>query len=699
MGEKFGLRLRISLFFFLIGTALLGLETLSEVMILREIGAEHGRTVSLWSGGTMLAVLGLVVWAGVMFDQNVAVPIERIARDVRAAAHAGARRVDAAASGRYLGLLGPAAREMASALADARDETDRAVAEATAAAERRRAQLEAVLRDLGEGVLICTTDHRIMLFNRRAVEILHVTGEIGLGRSLFTLVSAQPFRHALERVTQRFEDGRHLTHPLGLGAPVVCATADGARTLQGRLTLMIDEAAGAPTGYVATFEDATERLATQLRGDRLLREGAARLRAPLRALVEAASGGGGDAPTSPRLSEAVARLGAEVDRLEAEAREIAGAGWPMSDVFSTTLFTGAIRRRTGAEPYSVEIIGDPAWIHCDSAATVEMLDGLMTRLAAATGVRFLTLSAAPRAGRVDVDIGWRGGAAVEAALDVWLDAPLAESVGGVTPRELIELHRSAVRIEGAGDDWRRLRLDLPGPREAHGGRAPRPAARPEFYDFDLTSRRVSGALEDTPLRALDYVVFDTETTGLSPSQGDRIIQIAGVRVVNGRVLRGEVFDRLVHPGRRIPAASTKIHRITNEMVATAPPSATVLARFHAFAAGAVLVAHNAAFDMRFLTLEQQGAGVRFDHPVLDTVLLAAHLHGQSDSLTLDALAERFAIEIPPEARHTAIGDSLATAEVLLKLFDMLEATGVRTLGEALAASRGASAIRRAQAAY
>ena len=85
--------------------------------------------------------------------------------------------------------------------------------------------------------------------------------------------------------------------------------------------------------------------------------------------------------------------------------------------------------------------------------------------------------------------------------------------------------------------------------------------------------------------------------------------------------------------------------------------------------------------------------------MLDTVLLAAHLDGQADSLTLDTLAERFAIEIPPEARHTALGDSLATAELMLRLIDMLEAAGVRTLREAVEASRTAGAIRRKQAAY
>jgi DNA polymerase III subunit epsilon len=98
-------------------------------------------------------------------------------------------------------------------------------------------------------------------------------------------------------------------------------------------------------------------------------------------------------------------------------------------------------------------------------------------------------------------------------------------------------------------------------------------------------------------------------------------------------------------------------------------------------------------------MKEAAAGVRFDHPVLDTVLLGALVHGQEDSLTLDVLADRYGVVLPPEQRHTALGDSLATAEVLLKLLDLLAASGITTLKDAVEASGKVAAIRRQQAKY
>jgi DNA polymerase-3 subunit epsilon len=215
------------------------------------------------------------------------------------------------------------------------------------------------------------------------------------------------------------------------------------------------------------------------------------------------------------------------------------------------------------------------------------------------------------------------------------------------------------------------------------------AARPLVYDFDLLEQR-KGAAEmdilDRPLRSLCYSVFDTETTGLLPHKDD-VVQLGAVRVLNGRIIEGEQINQLVNPGRPIPPGSTKVHKVTDAMVRGQPDIRAVSKRFHDFSRDAVIVAHNAPFDMAFLHRQAKDTGVTWDHPILDTVLLSAVLFGASERHTLDALCERLNVTIPTELRHTALGDARATAEVLVKMLPMLEARGLATFGQVIEETR------------
>ena len=206
------------------------------------------------------------------------------------------------------------------------------------------------------------------------------------------------------------------------------------------------------------------------------------------------------------------------------------------------------------------------------------------------------------------------------------------------------------------------------------------AARPLVYDFDLLEVPPSNKLADTPLRDLIFVVFDSETTGLNPAK-DAVVQLGAVRIVNGKIVAGEVFDTFVNPGVPIPASSTEVHRISDEMVRDAPEFDSVCTTFHSFSKEAVLIAHNAPFDMAFLHRQGKKTGIGFNHPVLDTVHLSAVVFGGSEEHTLDALCQRMDIDIPLEVRHSALGDALATAKAFVGMMPILEARGFVTFGQ------------------
>jgi len=179
------------------------------------------------------------------------------------------------------------------------------------------------------------------------------------------------------------------------------------------------------------------------------------------------------------------------------------------------------------------------------------------------------------------------------------------------------------------------------------------------------------------------IILDTETTGLDPSAGDEIISLSAVRIVNGRLLRQEIFDQLVDPRRPLSRESIAIHGITPGMLEGQPTIDRVLPRFAQFAEDTVLVGHNVAFDMRFLQLKEERTGVRFIQPVLDTLLLSVVVHPNLEEHALEANAQRFGI--PVLGRHTSLGDAMVTGEIFIKLIPLLASRGIVTLKDAIAA--------------
>lgn len=196
--------------------------------------------------------------------------------------------------------------------------------------------------------------------------------------------------------------------------------------------------------------------------------------------------------------------------------------------------------------------------------------------------------------------------------------------------------------------------------------------------------------DDTRIADLHATVLDTETTGLIPAV-DRVVSIGAVRVCGGRLYRGMSFDRLVRPGVPIPARSTAVHGITDAMVTDAEVFPAVFAGLAPLVRDTVWVGHNIAFDIAMLRQECALAGLSWAEPVaLDTLLLASALKLEAPGLSLENLAAHFSVDV--HGRHTALGDSLVTAEIFIRMLPLLAEAGVETLGDAVRFSRRAKAV-------
>ncbi|NUU21817.1 MAG: hypothetical protein HOV68_09950 [Streptomycetaceae bacterium] len=223
-------------------------------------------------------------------------------------------------------------------------------------------------------------------------------------------------------------------------------------------------------------------------------------------------------------------------------------------------------------------------------------------------------------------------------------------------------------------------VPVPAPRPGSCA-APPPwtgAPAPDSTEPAHAVRNASGRWDrDTPLDRQVFVVVDLETTGLD-AEHDRITEIAAVRLRGGDVL-GE-FATLVAPGVPVPGFITALTGISEAMVADAPPLHDVLSAFREFARDAVLVAHNAPFDIGFLRAACAACGQPWPHlVVVDTLELARTLvsRGEVANYKLATLARVF--EAPAPATHRAIADARATAHLLRALLARLRRAGVHDL--------------------
>jgi DNA polymerase-3 subunit epsilon len=195
---------------------------------------------------------------------------------------------------------------------------------------------------------------------------------------------------------------------------------------------------------------------------------------------------------------------------------------------------------------------------------------------------------------------------------------------------------------------------------------------------------------------LREVVFDTETTGLDPYQGHRLIEIGCIELVN-RIPTGQVFHRYVNPQRDIPAEAFAVHGLSAEFLSDKPLFGEVAGELVDFLGDAPLIAHNAAFDLGFLNAELE----RVERPsiprarLVDTLLLARRKYPGAQN-RLDDLCLRFRIDHSRRQRHGALLDAELLAEVYLELIEARQAQlGLEVVGsrQAVALANSAPRIR------
>jgi len=600
--------------------------------------------------------------------------------------------------------LARAANDLAQQRDALMDDVEAQIAAAKASVEEEKNRLAALMSELAQAVVVCNLDGRILLYNNRARLQFKALAQgptsvsggalIGLGRSIFSILEKNQVMHAKEVIRQRLGAGK-------------AALANFITTLRGGQLLRVQmvpvlaagEGGDGMSGYVLTVENITRSIEQEARRDQVLhsltegsRAALGNIRAAVTNLIDYPDMEGELRERFLKIvGDEVSAMSQRLDQTMADFSDSMKTRWPLEDILGIDVIAAAQRRIEDKVklPIKTEELDDALWVKADSFSLVFALVFLASKLQDHYEPRELRFRLSSEGKLAYLDLIWAGPAMSSETFYTW-EMESMQAAGETTPlslREVIDRHGGEIwyqREKAAHRAFFRFVLPVASPEVVQEEERSRASGRPEYYDFDLFNFADKSIDLDRKLSELTYTVFDTETTGLEPSKGDEIIQIGAARIVNNRLLRQEVFDQLVDPECPLKPESIPIHGITEDMVRGQPNIDLVLPAFHEFCEDTVLIAHNAAFDMRFLQLKEDRTGIRFTQPVLDTLLLSAVVHPNQESHKLDVILERLGVHI--ESRHNALGDALATAEVFLKMVPLLEEMGIVTVRQALEAS-------------
>jgi DNA polymerase-3 subunit epsilon len=658
--------------------------------------------------GTMMTLFGFVIGVMVLhklFKQYVE-GLLRMAETLRLMLGANRNFRVAPEGPPEVQQLAQAANDLAQQRDALMDDVDSQIARAKASVEEEKNRLAALMSELAQAVVVCNLDGRILLYNNRARLQFKALSQgptsvaggalIGLGRSIFSILEKSQVEHSREVIHQRLANGK-------TAIANFITTTRGGQLLRIQMVPVLggvgESREASMSGYVLTVENITRSIEEEERRDQALhtltqgsRSAIGNIRAAVANLI--------DYPDmEPELrqrflhviDDEVAKRSQVIDQTMSQFSDAIKTRWPLEDVLGIDIVAAAQRRIDDKLklPTKTEEMDDNLWIKADSFSLVFALVSLASKLQDHYAPRELRFRLTSSGKLAYLDLIWAGPAMSSETFYTWEmeSMQIGSESSPLTLRDVIDRHGGEIwyeREKAAHRAFFRFVLPVAIPEAEQVIEERHVTGRPEYYDFDLFKFEDKSIDLDRKLSELTYTVFDTETTGLEPSNGDEIIQVGAARIVNNRLLRQETFNQIVDPEIPLKPESIPIHGITEDMVRGQPTIDVVLPAFHEFCEDTVLIAHNAAFDMRFLQLKEERTGIRFTQPVLDTLLLSAVVHPNQESHKLDVILERLGITIG--TRHNALEDALATGEVFLKLVKLLEDKGIVTVRQALEAA-------------
>ncbi|MEO5355386.1 MAG: exonuclease domain-containing protein, partial [Magnetococcus sp. XQGC-1] len=527
------------------------------------LGKEAGHWLQQQIALVMLVVFclgGVLVHIWGWLDKVLFRPLASVSQAMEIMAHADPLHAITLENTNLLGSLPAVAHQLGEALFHARRQVREALSNSAAQIER----LEKVIKHLHVGLIVVNADGIIILYNLAAQTLLRSRMDfIGLGRSLYDLLPRMPVETTMELLihSKTSTDGI-----IQEGRRFFCAIVHDAAVLDCTMSLFPDEQAS-QIRFMITFDDVTRKLRT-VRQSEQLRYALENLRGSVANLHSAAEtrvhGTDRNAEICKRLTQVIdaegKKLALGLDATAEGIRDLALEHWSLADVLTSDLLASLARQLAKGQGPTLLEIGEPLWIQADAPTLLSALTTMVQKIWERTQVTVIEAQTLLGNNRVYLDFIWLGVPIPADEVESWnrwvlTDGETKQHLAEILHRHVGEIWSQTHRRPGHAvlrlsvspslRQWPLLLQDIP--------------ERVEFYDFSLMETFASLGLKlARSLGGLTYVVFDTETTGLNPSKGDEIVSIAAVRIVNGRILSGETFERLINPQRSIPSASTRI---------------------------------------------------------------------------------------------------------------------------------------------